>query len=145
MKAIPNELNLLVEILALYLERKIDHFTMQCYGGNYIHGPYVQALQEHDNMLLIEVTSNKYLVPQLSNESQHKLRFMGWNTYQEEYLPNYAKLIDQQKYSPRDIAEVMVRALHFVYGVDSTFEFEIGPTLDEAKKLMDRLGVERGA
>ena len=81
MKAIPANLNPLIELLALYLERRVDHFTMQCNGGSYVHGPYVQALQEHDNMVLIEVTSNKFLEPKLSKESQQKLQFLGWNQY----------------------------------------------------------------
>lgn len=145
MIAIPSNLNPLVELVALYLERKVDHFTLQCNGGNYTHGPYAQALQEHDNMVLIEVTSNKFLEPALSKESQQKLQFLGWNLYVPDYMPNYARLINQQEKSPMEIAEIMVKALHFVYGVDTTYEFEIGPKLQEAKELMDRLGFERGA
>jgi hypothetical protein len=44
-----------------------------------------------------------------------------------------------------EIAEMMVKALYFAYGVDITYEFEIGPKLEGAKELMDRLGFERGA
>jgi hypothetical protein len=145
MRAIPTNLNPLIELLALYLERRVDHFTMQCSGGNYVHGPYVQALQEHDNMVLIEVTSNRFLEPKLTKESQQKLQFLGWNQYVPDYMPNYARLINQQEKSPMEIAEMMVKALYFAYGVDITYEFEIGPKLEGAKELMNRLGFERGA
>ena len=142
MKSMPNYMYALVDLLTMYIERKVDHFTLQTYGGNYINGPYVQGLQEHDNMLLIEVTSNKFLEPQLSIEAQHKLRFLGWNLYVPDYLPNYARLINQQEKSPRQIAEIMVKPLHFVYGVDHTFRFEIAPRLDEAETLIQQIGLK---
>ena len=144
MKPMPNYMNILVEILTMYIERKVDHFTLQTYGGNYINGPYVQGLQEHDNMLLIEVTSNKFLEPQLSIEAQHKLRFLGWNLYVPDYLPNYTRLINQQEKSPRQIAEIMVKPLHFVYGVDHTFSFEIAPQMYDANVLIKELGLING-
>ena len=61
MNEIPTNLNPLVEVLTTYIEHRVDHFTLQTYGGNYTDGPYVQALQEHDNVLLIEASSNEYL------------------------------------------------------------------------------------
>ena len=141
MKSMPKYMYALVDLLTMYIERKVDHFTLQTYGGNYINGPYVQGLQEHDNMLLIEVTSNKFLEPQLSIEAQHKLRFLGWNLFVPDYLPNYARLINQQEKSPRQIAEIMVKPLHFVYGVDHTFGFEIGPHIEDAALLLKKVGV----
>ena len=95
-------------------------------------------------MLLIEVTSNKFLEPQLSIEAQHKLRFLGWNLFVPDYLPNYARLINQQEKSPRQIAEIMVKPLHFVYGVDHTFSFEIAPQMYDAKVLIKELGLING-
>jgi hypothetical protein len=67
---IPDYLNPLVSILSTYIEHKVDHFTLQTYGGQYVDGPYVQALQEHDNVLLIESVSNEYLNPQLDEAGQ---------------------------------------------------------------------------
>lgn len=138
-------MNILVDLLTMYIERRVDHFTLQTYGGKYINGPYVQALQEHDNMLLIEVASNKFLEPQLSIEAQHKLRFLGWNLYVPDYLPNYARLINQQEKSPSQIAEIMVKPLHFVYGVDHTFSFEIAPMMNEAITLIQSKGLKLDA
>lgn len=139
MKELPAELEDLVTVIATYIEHKIDHFTLQTYGGGYIDAPYVQALQEHDNILLIEASSNEFLVPQLDELGQQTMLFLGWRFYPEKYLPNYAQFIDQSKHSPREIAEIMVKALHFAYGVDETYAFEIGPQLDAAKTLIDRL------
>jgi hypothetical protein len=70
--------------------------------------------------------------------------FMGWRFYPERYLPNYAQFIDQSKVSPREIAIKMAQALHFVYGVDDTYSFEVAPHLDAAKLIIERLGIANG-
>ena len=136
MRELPVELEDLVTVIATYIEHKVDHFTLQTYGGKYIDGPYVQALQEHDNFLLIEASSNEFLDPQLDEPGQQTMLFLGWRFFPEKYLPNYAQFIDQSKQSPREIAEIMVKALHFAYGVDETYTFEIGPKLDAVNTLI---------
>ena len=136
MRELPKELEDLVTVIATYIEHKVDHFTLQTYGGGYTDGPYVQALQEHDNVLLIEASSNEFLDPQLDESGQQTMLFLGWRFYLERYLPNYAQFIDQSKFSPREIAEIMVKALHFAYGVDETYSFEIGPKLEAVKTLI---------
>ena len=144
MRELPTELEDLVTVIATYIEHKVDHFTLQTYGGKYIDGPYVQALQEHDNILLIEASSNEFLDPQLDEPGQQTLLFLGWRFYPERYLPNYAQFIDQSKTSPREIAEIMVKALHFAYGVDETYTFEIGPQIDAVRDLIKELGIANG-
>jgi hypothetical protein len=137
----PEYLNPLVSILTAYIDHKVDHFTLQTYGGQYVDGPYVQALREHDNFLLIEAASNDFLNPQLNTAGQQTMLFMGWRLFPERYLPNYAQFIDQSKKSPREIAEIMVMSLHFAYGIDETYTFEIGPKLDAAKKIISEWGL----
>ena len=144
MRELPIELEDLVTVIATYIEHKVDHFTLQTYGGKYIDGPYVQALQEHDNVLLIEASSNDFLDPQLDEPGQQTMLFLGWRFYPEKYLPNYAQFIDQSKQSPREIAEIMVKALHFAYGVDETYAFEIAPQIDAAWDLIKELGIANG-
>ena len=144
MRELPTELEDLVTVIATYIEHKVDHFTLQTYGGGYIDGPYVQALQEHDNVLLIEASSNEFLDPQLDDPGQQTMLFLGWRFYPEKYLPNYAQFIDQSKQSPREIAEIMVKALHFAYGVDETYTFEIAPQIDAARDLINELGIANG-
>ena len=136
MRELPNQLTDLVKVIATYIEHKVDHFTLQTYGGDYVDGPYVQALQEHDNILLIEATGEDFLEPALSEEGKQTMLFLGWRYYPEKYLPNYAQFIDQSLHSPGEIAEIMVRALHFAYGVDETYTFEIGPKLDAVDQLI---------
>ena len=104
MRELPTELVDLVTVIATYIEHKVDHFTLQTYGGGYIDGPYVQALQEHDNVLLIEASSNEFLDPQLDEQGLQTMLFLGWRFYPEKYLPNYAQFIDQSKLSAREIA-----------------------------------------
>ena len=144
MRELPIELEDLVTVIATYIEHKVDHFTLQTYGGKYIDGPYVQALQEHDNVLLIEASSNEFLDPQLDELGQQTMLFLGWRFFPEKYLPNYAQFIDQSKQSPREIAEIMVKALHFAYGVDETYAFEIAPQIDAAWDLIKELGIANG-
>ena len=144
MRELPTELEDLVTVIATYIEHKVDHFTLQTYGGGYVDGPYVQALQEHDNVLLIEASSNEFLDPQLDEPGQQMMLFLGWRFYPEKYLPNYAQFIEQSKSSPREIAEIMVKALHFAYGVDETYGFEIAPQLDAVRDLIKELGMANG-
>ena len=144
MRELPTKLEDLVTVIATYIEHKVDHFTLQTYGGGYIDGPYVQALQEHENILLIEASSNEFLDPQLDEQGQQTMLFLGWRFYPEKYLPNYAQFIDQSKISPREIAEIMVRALHFAFGVDETYTFEIAPQIDAARDLIKELGIANG-
>lgn len=141
MQKIPEYLSPLVSILSTYIEHKVDHFTLQTYGGQYVDGPYVQALQEHDNFLLIESVSNEFLNPQLDSAGQQTMLFLGWRFFPESYLPNYAQFIDQTKYSPKEIAEILVKTLHFAYGIDETYSFELGPKLDAAQIFMKELGM----
>ena len=144
MQELPDCFNDLIEVLTTYIEHKVDHFTLQTYGGGYIDGPYVQALQEHDNILLIEASSNEFLDPQLNEPGQQTMLFLGWRFFPEKYLPNYAQFIDQSKQSPREIAEIMVKALHFAFGVDETYTFEIAPQIDAARDLIKELGRANG-
>ena len=144
MQDLPDYFDGLVQVLETYIAHKADHFTLQTYGGDYVNGPYVQALQEHDNVLLIEAISNEFLVPPLEEPGKQAMLFMGWRFYPERYLPNYAQFIDQSRVSPREIAIKMAQALHFAYGVDDTYSFEIAPHLDAAKTLIERLGIAHG-
>jgi len=140
MQELPDYFDGIIEILTTYIEHKTDHFTLQTYGGNYINGPYVQALQEHDNILLIEAISNEFLVPELDEHGQQAMVFMGWRFFPERYLPNYAQFIDQSQLSPREIAIKMAQALHFAYGVDDTYTFEIAPPLAKTQSAIERSG-----
>ncbi|MEI7541518.1 MAG: hypothetical protein WCJ89_08585 [Actinomycetes bacterium] len=140
MNELPDYFDGVIKILTTYIENRTDHFTMNFDGGHYIQGPYVQALQEHDNVLLIEASSNQFLNPPLSEMANQKMIFMGWRFYPESYLPNYTQFIDQSKVSPREIAEIMVRAIHFACGVDDTFALEINPKIEAARHIFDRIG-----
>jgi hypothetical protein len=109
---------------------------MQFSGGHYKFGPYVQALHENQNMLLIEAIGNEYLEPPLPEANQQIMLFLGWRFNAESYSPNYSQFMDLAKQSPKEIAEIMVRALYFGYGVDESYEFEIKPVLEVARKLV---------
>ncbi len=141
MKQLPGYFEPLVDLLTEYVEKRVDHFTLQTYIDGAFEGPYVQALQEHENILLIEAISNEYLLPPLEEAGHQALLFMGWRFYPESYLPNYTQFIDQSQVSPREIALKLARALHFAYGVDQSYSFEIGPKLDGLQSHYQQLGV----
>lgn len=141
MQELPDYFEGVVQVLTTYLDHKVDHFTLQTEGGDYAVAPYVQALQEHDNVILIEAISDEFLEPKMTEHGHQAMLFMGWRLYPENYLPNYAQFIDQSKQSSRGIAITMAKALHFGYGVDDTYSFEISPLLKAAKTLMMRAGV----
>jgi len=134
-KEFPDYYGPIIDLLKSYMDQRPNHFTFQAEGGHYEVAPYVQALQEHDNMLLIEAVSNQFLKPDISPEGHSALIFMGWRFYPESYLPNYAQFIDQSKVSSEEIALKMARALYFGYGVDDSFSFEIAPNLEVAHTL----------
>ena len=140
MKQLPSYFEPLIDLLTEYVEKRVDHFTLQTYIDGAFEGPYVQALQEHENILLIEAVSNEYLLPPLEEAGHQTLLFMGWRFYPESYLPNYTQFINQSQVSPREIAMKLANALHFAYGVDQSYSFEIGPTLDGLKCHYQQLG-----
>jgi hypothetical protein len=134
--SLPDYFNEVVNLLASYIENKVDYFTMQFSGGHYKFGPYVQALHENGNMLLIEATGNEYLEPPLPEANQQIMLFLGWRFNAKSYSPNYSQFMDLEKQTPREIAEIMVKALYFGYGVDESYEFEIKPVLEAARQLV---------
>ncbi len=144
MKELPHYFEPLVELLTAYIEKKPNHFTLQTYVDGVYEGPYVQALQEHNGILLIEAVSNEFLTPPLGESGQQTMLFLGWRFYPESYLPNYAQFIDQSTVSPREIALILARALHFAYGVDESYSFEIGPVLEGLNAQYQKLGATNG-
>ncbi len=122
----------IIVVMTKYIEERQDPWTLQTTGGNYDFAPYVQALQEHDNMLLLEATSSKFLEPPLTPEQHEIMLFLGWRHFPEEFYPNYSQILDQSKYRPREIAELLAKTLHFAYGVDDLFSFEIAPYRSDA-------------
>lgn len=141
MKQVPSYFDSLINLLTEYIEKRVDYFTLQTYiEGTYV-GPYVQALQEHENILLIEAVSNKYLTPPLDQAGHQTLLFMGWRFFPESYLPNYTQFIDQAITSPEATALKLVQALHFAYGVDDRDMYEIGPMIEGHTVRYQRIGV----
>jgi hypothetical protein len=140
MKQLPSYFEPMIDLLTEYVEKRVDHFTLQTYIDGAFQGPYVQALQEHENILLIEAISNEYLLPPLEETGHQTLLFMGWRFYPESYLPNYTQFIDQTNTTPRAIAMKLVQALYFAYGVDENYAYEIGPELEGRRGRYQKIG-----
>ncbi len=127
MKELPDYFEPFVDLLASYIDAREDFWTFGAHGGHYAFGPYVQALLEHDNMILIEAVSSKFLRPELSEAGHNALIFMGWRFLPGDHYPNYCQILDLNKFSSHEIALKMVQALHFAYGVDDTYAVVMRP------------------
>ena len=44
----------------------------------------------------------------------------------------------------RKIAQIVGKTLHFAYGVDETYSFEIAPQIDAVRELIKELGMANG-
>jgi len=88
---LPDYFKAVTDILASYIENKVDYFTMQFSGGHYKFGPYVQALHENGNMLLIEAIGNEYLEPPLPEANQQIMLFLGWGHLGHLFQTLYAR------------------------------------------------------
>ena len=136
MNQLPDFFEPIVDLMTGYIEAREDHWTLQTQGGHYINGPYVQALLEHDNMILIAAVSNKFLRPELPEAGHTALLFMGWRFFPGEHYPKYAQMLNLGTHSAREIALKMAQALHFAYGVDENYAFVIAPQNEVSRKLV---------
>ena len=133
MKDLPDYYEPLIDLIETYIANRVDYWTLQAEHEYYPEcGPYVQALLEHDNMILIEAVSNQFLFPPLSEQGHQALLFMGWRFFPGAHYPNYAQMINLSSMSAREIAIRMARALFFAYAVDDSFAFVISPHPEEA-------------
>ena len=141
MKELPEYFNSLIDLISTYIDQRVDHWTLQTEGAHYKDcGPYVQALLEHDNLILIEAVSNQFLNPPLPESGHQTLLFMGWRFFPGAHYPNYAQMIDLGKVSAKEIAIRMVRALHFAYGVDDTFAYRMSPWIEPTTQRLKEVG-----
>lgn len=148
MKKLPEYFDPIISLLASYIDAREDFWTFSTTGGHYAFGPYVQALLEYDNMILIEATSNKFLIPELSEAGHQILLFMGWRFLPGDHFPNYCQMLDLDKFTAHEIALKMVQALHFAYGVDDTYACTMRPENEASRRwglanplLADRAGI----
>jgi hypothetical protein len=141
MKELPEYFNPVIDLIASYIERRVDHWTLEAKNDMYVDcGPYVQALLEHDNMILIEAVSNQFLNPPLPVSGHQTLLFMGWRFFPGAHYPNYAQMIDLGTVPAKEIAIRMVRALHFAYGVDDTFAYQMSPWIEPSIQKIKEVG-----
>ena len=141
MKELPEYFNPVIDLIASYIEQRVDHWTLEAKNDKYLDcGPYVQALLEHDNMILIEAVSNEFLDPPLPVAGHQTLLFMGWRFFPGAHYPNYAQMIDLGVVPAKEIAIRMVRALHFAYGVDDTFAYQMSPWIEPTNRDLKIVG-----
>ena len=127
MNRLPDYFKHLKQILMIYIDQKVDHWTLQTEGGDYEIPPYVQGLIEFDGSIHLEATSNEFLEPPLDEKASQAIRFLGWQLGGETGLPNYWLSRPVTINTSNELAELLCRTLYEIYGVDDSFTFTMSP------------------
>ncbi len=106
-------------------------FTMQADNSLFEFGPYVQA-QYLEDTIEIEVTSNKYLRPGLSEFMIQRMEFLGWNLPDDEDHPNFWISIPNTEEWREWAAKLWVRTLDLVFQIPRNTHFELAPFMPSA-------------
>lgn len=125
MNRLPDYWNSVIEELIKVINGHDDLFVLQTYHEQYEFGPYLQGIREDGNMLSIEATSNKFLVPVLGEQGHEVMLFLGWRLTTDENSPNYSQLLSREEWTSFEVARLLTQSLHFGYGLDENTDFEI--------------------
>ena len=101
-------------------------WTVQTESKDWDFGPYIQA-QYVDGEIIAEITGNKFLQPALSINGEHRLIFLGWKKPSGYDYPNWYKVIPHTVEGHEQIANLWVKSLLEVYGMDEGWRFEVAP------------------
>lgn len=139
---IPKKWQPLVAALEFTVRFATKAWTVQTESTTWEFGPYVQV-QYVDDEVHAEITSNTYMRPKLSSEQEWMLHFLGWETYEDDMLeeyPNWTKIVPNTIDGHREVAELWVRSLIYIYGMDEKWRFRTGIVnpifLNEWRRLM---------
>jgi len=102
-------------------------FTVQVKNPIYESGPYVQA-QYLDDEIEIEITSNRYLDPPISEFYVQRIILLGWNEPDEDDHPNFWKVVPNTIEGRLEAATLWVRTLNLAFDVPVKSAFRFAPT-----------------
>jgi hypothetical protein len=106
----------LVKFVAALVALTDDVVVINVTTDRYPDGVYVQLCREDDGALTLEAVSSKFLQPSLTPEEISSLLSLGWESSEDEEVPNYTCYLEPKETSPGDIAEFLVETLQSVYG-----------------------------
>ena len=132
--------------LRIYGKRDVA-FTVQCHSALFEFGPYIQA-QFLDDFIEVEITSNKYLNPTLTNLGMERMEALGWNAPDpdsENDHPNYWAEFPRTPEGLMQSAQLWVRTLKQVFDLPMNTRFNISPInraiLDEVSQYLVPVGL----
>ena len=99
-------------------------FTVQTKSKLFEFGPYVQA-QYLDDEIEIEITSNQFLRPHISDFYIQRMEFLGWNLPDENDHPNFWLSIPNTPEAKKWAAKLWVRTLIMVFHLPLSTHFEM--------------------
>ena len=118
-------------------------FTVQSKSAKFENGPYVQA-QYLDDEIEIEVTSNRYLNPKISEFYIQRMNMLGWNDPDEDDHPNFWKVVPNTVEGRLEAATLWVRTLNLVFDLPVKSAFNFAPThrkvYNEVGKYLKNIG-----
>lgn len=101
-------------------------WTVQTQSKDWDFGPYIQA-QYVDDEIIAEITSNQFLQPQMSIHGEHRMQFLGWKKPSGYEYPNWYKVVPNTIDGHEEIANLWLKTLLEVYGMDEKWRFEVAP------------------
>lgn len=104
----------LAEVFVLMIESNADDWVITTTSDTWDDGPYVQLGYEGD-MILAEMTSNRFLRPIMHEDDETLLRDIGWNEPEGDKLPNWFIWLPNSPESARQIADMWIRGLREAY------------------------------
>jgi hypothetical protein len=116
----------LVACLEFTVRNARDAWTVQTESKDWDFGPYIQA-QYVDGEILAEITSSKFLEPELPIHKEHQLQFLGWQKPYGYDYPNWYKVVPHTVDGHEQIAKLWVKTLVEIYGMDERWRFEVAP------------------
>lgn len=116
----------LVAALEFTVRNARDAWTMQTESKDWDFGPYVQA-QYVKGEILAEITSSKFLEPVLTDFSDHRMQFLGWQRPHGYDYPNWYKVVQHSVQGHEDIAKLWVKTLVEIYGMTPAWQFNVAP------------------
>jgi hypothetical protein len=108
--------------LEFLIRNSKSHWTVDTISSDYEVGPYIQARYD-GGTIYAEITSNKYLRPQIDAFLHPFMWELGWLSPLNVSFPNFNFITEYTIDGHEKLARVCIRTLVEVYGMKQDWEF----------------------
>jgi hypothetical protein len=116
----------LVVALEFTARNSKNSWTVQTHSRKWEFGPYLKAQYVGDR-IYAEITSNNFLLPGLSPDAEGRLQFLGWHKPSGLDHPNWFIVVPHTVQGHETLANLWIRSLFEVYGLDPHWRFTVKP------------------